>query len=220
VTRYYGDYGFRPIHGLHVLVHPPDVPTAMTLLRESGWRSTTRAPEKSISSKGRHICLFQNASGRQITLHWRLFRISLEPDAEDILRDAPQPITLGTLDLLVLNPTSELLDVCASALRWNVVPPVQWVADAMMILESPGSTIDWSLFVTSARQATAVLSAREALHYVRDRFGATVPPDVLERLDEMSISDVERSEYRKRTRRPRVLRRLKRRGLSFAGRQT
>jgi hypothetical protein len=209
VTRYYGDYGFRPIRSLHVLVHPPDVPTAMTLLRECGWIPSARLPEKQIPSANRHTFFFHDTSGRQFTLHPRLFRPDRDPSTDDAFWIHSESIKLGTMDVLVPGPTEQLLDVCAFGLIWAVVPPVQWVADAMMILESPDSTIDWTRFTTMARQARVVLPARESLRYLRDRFGVNVPPDVLERLDAIPISNVERSEYRKRTRRPRLLHRLR-----------
>ena len=102
---------------------------------------------------------------------------------------------------LALNPADQLFHVCVHGLRWNSVPPLRWVADALMILNS-SPEIDWNRLVTQARQRRLVLSLRKALTYLRDLLDTPIPPTILQRLQQIPLSKIERLEYQANTRVP------------------
>ncbi len=58
----------------------------------------------------------------------------------------------------------------------------RWVADALKILDSPRSAIDWPRLVDQAVEGRVAPHLRLTLSYLRDAFEAPVPSDVVEEL--------------------------------------
>jgi hypothetical protein len=77
--------------------------------------------------------------------------------------------------------------------KWNSIPPLRWVADAMVIMQA--SEIDWERLLALAEERRLILPLKFTLTYVRDVLGAPVPPAVLHRLQAMPTSEGERFEY-------------------------
>lgn len=212
VLQYYNDYGLRPMDDVDVLVRQEHVIPALDLLKkqglepitELGWKpdleSLKANPDKLLPVK--HAIAFMDASGRQFDLHWHvLFECRYERADEDYWV-AAEKINLHDITTHVLSPTDQLFHICIHGALWHSLVPVRWVADAMMILKTAESDIDWSRLTSHAQGRRLILPLRNALAYLRTILDAPVPSEVLHRLQEMSVSRTEQMEYRLKSRPP------------------
>jgi len=184
VLAYYrNEYGIRPMDDCDILVPREQVETAFARLRETGWTPKTLSPSLLTPEiiPYKHAAHFRGPAGRQLDLHWHLFYECLQPDADDDFWRNAVSLDFKGLDVLVLNPADQLLHVCMHGMRWNTVPSIRWIADAMAIMGAVPA-IDWDRIVSQAEKRRFVLPLRDSLGYLRSFLGAPVPDEVLERL--------------------------------------
>lgn len=199
ILLYYQDFGLRPMDDFDVLVPAEKAPEAVHLLQESGWKSRFPLPEKFAGRyrSYKHGHMFQDPSGHELDLHWRVFPSCPEPNADDDLWKDAVSTCMGDVPTLALNPADQLLHVISHGAWWNMIPPVRWVADAMIILNS-NTDIHWERLINQAGKRRLILPARETLSYLHERLEAPVPLEVLKRLRNRPVSKTERFEYKAR----------------------
>jgi hypothetical protein len=142
-----------------------------------------------------HSTPFEDEAGRQVDLHWHLFWECFNAgDGDDFWKNAVT-IKVGGVQTLALSPTDQLLHNCWHGARWNEVPPIRWVADAMMILGASAAEIDWASLFKKAQRHRIVLPVKDSLEYLKKKFDAPVPESLLESLSAVRISKIERENY-------------------------
>lgn len=214
VLLHYKDYGLRPMDDFDVLIRSEHVMPAFDLLTKLGWKPMTKVgwrpergplkafPEKLLSI--RHAMLFINAEGRQFDLHWHVSSACCYENADDDYWEGATKINFNEVATHALDPTDELFHICVHGSWWNPVPSIRWVADAIIIMNNTKSDIDWKRLTSQAQKRRLVLQTRNALCYLRDVFNAPVPQAILQGLQNMTVSSIERMEYRIRSRPPRL----------------
>jgi hypothetical protein len=105
-------------------------------------------------------------------------------------------LRVGESNTLTLCATDHLLHTLAHGARFNAIPSMRWVADAVWLLRGE-SKIDWDRFIAQANALQLRLVASLTLAYLRDRHEADVPSDVL-RLLRRRRSALEALEYLQR----------------------
>lgn len=186
--KYYGDLGLRPMMDFDVLVPLADKARALTRTRAWNWQEKFFAP---------HACGFITAKGNEFDLHWHAFAECCQANADDNLWADSNPLQIGDVQTLALNPTDTLLHICVHGLAWNAIPPVRWVADATIILRA--APIDWTRFVAQAQERNLGLTARCALVYLSRTLDVPVPSSALNDLEAVPISYAERWDYSAKT---------------------
>lgn len=183
--RYYGDLGLRQVTALHLLVPPDRVARAARALSDQGWAGPVEPSASFVQS--RHYARYEDANGDRCLLYWRLFHEFSDPrrgvEPED-LWEHPIDLELGGVPARALSPTDELLNVCVSGARLRRWPSVTWVADAIVVLRAPDSSIDWQRLVRQARRLRATLRVHDALSFLGQELDAPVPANVLDELRE------------------------------------
>lgn len=193
VPLYYRESGLRPMQDADILVRVEQARPAMALLKKMGWPAyRISAPEKMIPV--RHSLPFTDQDGRQIDLHWHLLWECWNASDCDYW-DSAVPITLRGVSTRAVNPTYQLLHTCWHGVRWNEVPPIRWVADAMTILNCSLTEIDWNLIVEKARRHRISLPLKDALSYLEKTLQAPVPDGVLAALERIPVSATDRIGY-------------------------
>ncbi len=194
VSLYYEEPGRRPMQDADILVRVQHASAAMALLGRLGWSSALGgpAPEKWIPI--RHSIPFADEEGRQIDLHWHLLWECWHAGDTDYW-DTAIPITFRGLPALAVSPTNQLLHTIWHGARWNEVPPIRWIADAMAILNSSQTDIDWDLIVEKVRRHRIVLAFRDSLSYLKSALHAPVPPEVIKSLQAVRVSRMDRISY-------------------------
>lgn len=190
---YYQDKGLRPMQDFDLLVRPSQAVRAISLLSELKWRAIYLYPESLLPYE--HGCEFEDSAQRVVDLHWRVMREGSQVCDDDSFWKDSVPLEMGGVFVRALNPADQLLHVCVHGAKWNVVPPVRWVADAMMIMRSAESNLDWDRLIEQAQKRRLSLAVSETLRYLCDMLNAPVPPIVLKKLREASVSLRERSSF-------------------------
>ncbi|MCI0453372.1 MAG: nucleotidyltransferase family protein [Candidatus Dadabacteria bacterium] len=225
---YYRDYGLRPMIDVDMLVHTEKALDAIKLLTKLGWRSTI-TPLKGFTKIGflsklgwtpkerqfedfskeyfsvRHAHDFINPEKFTIDLHWHLLQGYNEVNADLDFWDGAASTRVDNIPAVALNPTDLLLHVCAHGVRWNPVPPIRWIADAITIVNKAQEEINWDRMIALVKRHRLILPIKEALSYLKAFLLVPVPETVLDELQTFSISKTEFFEYRVRTRSPGVL---------------
>jgi hypothetical protein len=228
ILLYYKDYGLRPMIDVDILVRTEKALDAIKLLAELGWRSTItplkgftkisflsklgwtpkERPFKDFSKEYfsvRHAHDFINPDKFTIDLHWHLLHGYNDVNADLDFWDGAVETRVDNAPAFALNPADLLLHVCAHGVRWNSVPPIRWIADAITILNNAKEEINWDRAIALAKRHRLILPIKEAFNYLRSFLLVPVPETVLEELQTFSISKTEYFEYRVRTRPPGLL---------------
>jgi hypothetical protein len=192
---YYRDPGLRPMQDLDVLVHPDAVASAARILQRLGWQPSQPPPRGWTDSylAGRHAQLFAKGSLHELDLHWHALAESRRPGADDDFWEASVPLNLAHgVSVRAMNPTDQLLHVCAHGIPWNPVPPLRWVADAVVVLRQEADGVDWDRLVRQAECHRVALALADALEYLRARDFARVPREVVQALGSVHASRADR----------------------------
>jgi hypothetical protein len=199
---YYKDIGLRPMSDLDVLVPVHKAADAITLLRESGWKPLKALPRFITTDYMlaiRASNLVRDKSDPQLDLHWHVFQECLEPDADLDLWERSIPVACGDVSSHALSPADQLLHICEHATEWNEVAPIRWVADAMAVL-SATPDFDWERVLLQTRQRRLVLTMQNMLPYLRRLVEAPIPDHVIEQLQSLPVTQMERDWMEIRTR--------------------
>ena len=152
----------------------------------------------------RHSHGFRHGDGLEVDLHWSVFQGQCDPDSDDQLWEASQPLaSLNRVPqarpsplLQAPDPAEHLLLLLAHGARWDVNPPIRWIADAVMLLRSTPD-MDWSQFLNRARCRSLTLVGAELLTLLKERFAVDIPLSVIEQLCATQPSRKERRIYQR-----------------------
>ncbi|MEW6303751.1 MAG: nucleotidyltransferase family protein [Verrucomicrobiota bacterium] len=197
VVAHYQDPGVRPMADVDLLVPSAQAQAAADCLRESGWRLKDGVSFEELM-RCSYAGVFANARGQEIDLHWFALPEGRQPGADAHFWDASAPANLGNAAVRCASPADLLLHVCAHGAYWCPVPPVRWVADALVILQTAGDRLDWDRFLAQARARWLTLALHTTLDYLRRAFAATIPARVMTALETSPHPWLERYEYRAR----------------------
>jgi hypothetical protein len=194
-AHHYADYGLRPMSDFDICTTADSAPAAVRLLLDAG---LVPLP----SDEGEPEQHFEDAQGRILDLHWRVFPESLSDDSDAEYWNASVPIALNGTPVRILNPADQLLHICIHGTVhgpiWGEVSKVRWVMDACAILRASAAPVDWDRVVAMAARSRFTLPLHEALTYLRRAVGAPVPEAVLERLRVAPVSRADRITHRVR----------------------
>ena len=206
-TFYYRDYGRRSINEIHVLIRPSQALRALALLKEMGCQVPVGSKERLMTV--RSCAPVQAGADQLLNLHWRMSGERNASNQGGTFWDAALHTEIGGVQTRVLCATDQLFDVCAQGLYWAVVPPTLWIVDAITILDSVESDVDWGRLTALAAEAQMTPLIRNTLKYIRDAFGAKVPDGVLQGLEANPPSRGERAEYEARIHQPAIRRKMR-----------
>jgi hypothetical protein len=204
---HYRDYGLRPMHDFDVLIQTEQVSAAIDLLKRLDWRPKSRelkAFNKEYFSL-RHSHGFEDNSGRQFDLHWYMFPECCFANSNDDFWNGSVSTEFHNVAVHALNPTDQLLHVCVHGINWAPVPLPYWIADAMVLMNTSQSEIDWDRLIAQTQRLRLILPIKDSLNYIQDLLHAPIPPAFLESLKSTPVSRLERMEYHTRTRPPGVM---------------
>lgn len=198
---HYRDHGARPMDDVDVLVPWSQTAVATALLERRGWAPAVAGP-LTRHIRYRHAVEFREPKGGKLDLHWNVLSECCGPEQDDACWRAAVPVEIGGTLTKALCAADQLLHVCVHGAKWNRLPPIRWIADALMVLRSAGDTLDWTRVVEQAARRQLVVTTERALAYLAARFEAAVPAGALARLRALPRRRFERLEYRAKSRAP------------------
>jgi hypothetical protein len=132
--------------------------------------------------------------GYEIDLHWHVMAECCYDNADNFFWSQIQPFNSGTINTNSLNASDLLLHTCVHGVRWNAVPPLRWIVDALMIMKYPGVTIDWDRIYEAAQNFRVNLHMIQTLGYLKKEFKAPIPDGILSKFDSAPVSKLELKE--------------------------
>jgi hypothetical protein len=76
-------------------------------------------------------------------------------------------------------------------MRWDISGTVRWIPDAVMILNTFGSTMDWPRFVHQAQRHRAVAAISQALSFLTQSLAIAIPAEVMRQLTNAAVTPTE-----------------------------
>ncbi|HPA19749.1 MAG TPA: nucleotidyltransferase family protein [Verrucomicrobiae bacterium] len=198
--KYYPHKGARPMDDLDVLVPIGHINAAMAAFHQGKWTSAKGHPVPKAFDTGhlqrKRTQRLANQNGLELELHWYLLEQGRWAGADEAVWRHAQPILIRDAPALVPGPEHLLTHVLVHGAEWNAVPPIRWVADALMILRSAGGSFDWGLLLEEMRARRIALPIRACLSFLHGAMGADIPGPVIEALEAEKPSPAERLEFR------------------------
>ncbi|MFC1488446.1 nucleotidyltransferase family protein [Thermodesulfobacteriota bacterium] len=196
---HYRDYGLRPMADFDLLVPTEQALAAIDLLVDLGWKPIDKSLKtiaKSLFHKTRHAEGFKDANGSELDLHWHVLIECLKPNSDiDFWNDAME-MKIKNIATRALSVTDQLFHICVHGGKYCDVSPIRWIADAIMILNTSRSDIDWDRLIVQAEKRRLVLPIKETLSYLKNKFDASIPQVIIENLNKIPVSKMERLEYK------------------------
>ena len=139
---------------------------------------------------------FRRGANQQLDLHWHLSPECCNAAADEDFWGAAVPWLVKQRTVWLLAPSDQLLHVCLHGAECFQVPSVRWVADALVILNAEGSTVDWNRLIALAGKHRVVWPLELTLGYLQARYDAPVPAWVLQALRSLPNARIEDLEFR------------------------
>ena len=194
IQLYYRENGLRPMLDADLLVHAQQAEQAMEVLTGLQWKPVRhQRPQTRIPLQ--HSTPFEDDGGRNLDLHWHLLWECFNANDDEGYWENAIPIQISRAPTLALGPTDQLLHTCWHGARWNEIPPIRWVADAMAIMRGSGAEIDWTSLSKKAQRHRITLPVKDSLAYLKQKFDAPVPDSLFESLSAVRVSGIERESY-------------------------
>jgi hypothetical protein len=138
---------------------------------------------------------FVNDSGYHLDLHWSLLKHSCYPGANDRFWARAIPVMLKGVQVLVLSPEDQLLQVLEHGAYWGVVPSIRWIADAFFIIKGCHQ-FDWVYFSKLAREKCLVIPIYRMMSYMKHVFDFPIPESTFSELKNHRSTDFETTLYK------------------------
>jgi hypothetical protein len=205
-TMYYRDAGLRAMDDFDFLVPTEQALQAIDLLVGLGWKPVPwRQTFNEEYLTVLHAHQFNDGTGYGFDLHWHMLSDGCYAGADEDFWNGAIRTEIHDAPVYALNAADELLHTCVHGTRWSPVPPLRWLADAMIIVRDAQSEIDWSRLVWLAQGRRLILPVRQTLDYLRTKLDAPIPPSVLEDFQQAPVSRAEYTEHERITRSPGLL---------------
>ena len=189
---YYRNYALRPMSDIDVVVRPETVGDAVMVLRRLGLTRIDTAHDDDL--KYRHAMLFRDASGTEIDLHWHFMFEACNDAADAALWDGARPLDFAGVATRQPDPALALVLIVIHGMRFNPMPPVRWIPDALAIIRGARDELDWQRLTDFARAQKISYRLGLGLRHLANEWHAPVPEQVFRTLDTAGLSLRERIE--------------------------
>ena len=187
----YKDHGVRPMADIDLLVPFSQASDTIDLLKNDGWKAENDQYIEYNLCYGRSI-MFSNQEGFELDLHWHPFFESHRNSSDTDFWDHAVPIKISEISTLAFCPEDMLLHVNVHGMKWNIEPPIRWIADAISLINSSGDQFDWRYLLDQVKKYKVNLQVKFALIYLKNKFNAAIPDFVTDQLKNAHITCSER----------------------------
>lgn len=191
----YQNRATRPMSDADILVPHKNAIDAVEILRKMGYKPANEAILEHDLEFGRGMG-FEDASGRELDLHWRAMPDAIKNSKESDFWDRAVPIKIKGVNSQRFSFTDELLQTVVHGMRKNPEPPIRWVADAFLLVKNHGEEIDWDRLLNYVQRYKVIIQLQEGLSYLVNEFKVDIPEEVQSKLHHCNPGYAERVVYR------------------------
>lgn len=189
---WYGNPVLRPMGDLDVLVPHAQAAAAIAAVEAAGWRRTADSRDDDLVYH--HAMEFHHPDGAELDLHWQPMTDCRGAGASAWFAGHTLPLQVRGVATHGFDATAQLLHTVVHGLRWDVEPPIRWIADAAWLLRDPARPVDWEELLAFAYRRRLSHRLGLGLQVLATEYGLPVPAAVLARLAASRPSLLERIE--------------------------
>ena len=192
--KYYREDALRTIKDSQVLVPVDRAEEAAQLLAQSGWKPLSNISKSCYPFQ--EAVTFLNGSDLRLDICWDPSFENHGKDGQTCLWRDATPITIAKVPTHTLGPTATLRHSLLGGSDGNSEARIGWIADAMAVLNSAGSTVDWTHLMNTASKRRMVFQLKTRVGLLHKLFRPLVPSTVVAQVQEMPLPYRERIEIR------------------------
>jgi hypothetical protein len=178
---HYRDLGARTMSDCDVLVPEAEAQAAWDSLKSAGWRAGPNGPDDWPPHE-KHAGILNHPAKQMLDLHRHAIYACQGPGDDDGFWSRSVPVVVGRVTARALGSADQLLHTFAHGLRWSMRPQVHWIADAVTIIRSSGSSLAWDTLYEEAERRRLMAVVADGCATLEDVIPGVVPPAFLERL--------------------------------------
>ena len=172
--RYYReDIGIRPMVDTDILIRPVDLPAALEILADTGWRTDPAYSDSMIRNTLRYrdkACSFRKGNVG-IDLHWYATHIDFSRGTHEELWSNRVPISVQSFNFTVPSDIGLLYLLCLHAMRFEANVRILWITDIVHLMWTAGNNLDWDRLADIGRRAYTDHIVHAALAGLAERYG-------------------------------------------------
>ncbi|MBN2148909.1 MAG: nucleotidyltransferase family protein [Anaerolineales bacterium] len=177
---------FREMGDIDLLIHEEEVPKVVQALERHGYLIILEQPfkKKSALSFSSELTAKHPEHGTRVEIHWQLVNIwwlrGVIPLDYPAIWQRARPFTAEGCPTLILSAEDTLLHACSHLAFHHRFEGDKWYKDIHLLIEK--ETIDWDLFVQTARQSRLKTAAYCTLNLASQKAALSIPDAVLAKL--------------------------------------
>jgi len=189
-ANYYPSFATRPMNDGDLLISLTDKEKFFNLY-ENGVFDFEISKEGIEMKKFIHAAHLSYPYDVDIDLHWNIFpEYSNDLMINEIVWGNKKIDNQGSVRL---SETLSLFLALTHGKNFNLVPPIRWVSDSILILRK--SEIDWDLFYELTCKLKFKPFIINALNYLAEEFKFEIPDEILQKLNKLTPSALENQYY-------------------------
>lgn len=192
----YPESALRPMHDLDFLLRPGEFKRGFEALSAAGWKPLRGGADEYFRRlKTFHALPVVSPDGLEIDLHRYMLEENCFPGADDRLLGRLRQGVVDGIQVTTLSAEDLVINACVHGVRWDPVPPLRWVVDAVMAIRSAGDAFNWMYLEGEAMERGVSLAMAAALSFARE-FEPAIPPRTIEALAGRRHGRLERWDFR------------------------
>jgi hypothetical protein len=196
IATAYPEATVRPMHDLDFLMPPGEFQGAFKALVAKGW-NPVRGNQKTYARRLKvfHALPLIGPDGIEIDLHRYMLEENCFAGADAPVFERLRTGHAGDVPVTALGPEDQMINACVHGVRWDPLPPLRWVLDAVMAIRSAGDDFDWEYLVQEARRRGVTVGMSAALAFAA-QFEPSIPQATIGRLASEGGGRLERWDFR------------------------
>jgi len=193
----------RHMFDADILIPYSQIENAISIMNQHGWQQAYTMSYK-VYSLFRHSIGFSRGAGREVDLHWNIYfsRLGVNPD---LFWDRAIPVKFAQLNTSVMDPGDSLMFACYHGACWNFKTlHLDWVSDALLLLNLYRNQINWERMVDQAGQLRVGYTIWNTYTYLNQTFNTRIPNNVIAEMKEIGRNNQEIKEFKIKERTPKL----------------
>lgn len=192
----YPESALRPMHDLDLLIPQQDFRRAFEALTAAGWKPLRGARDEYFRRlRTFHALPLVSPDGLELDLHRCMLEENCYVGADHHLLGRVRQGSVDGIKVTSPSPEDQVINACVHGVRWDPVPPLRWVLDAVMAIRSAGDGFDWGYLESESCERGVSLAMSAALSFARE-FEPTIPASTIEALENAQRGRLERLDFR------------------------